>query len=173
MLPNWTDGLQTFGKWLEYFQMTEMHWLIFPWEKKKGNDCDLDTLLSPSEFYVHHVAAEAMCLRFTFVSQTHPHFFLSKWGPGTQKGSSISQAAVSLHSQSTITWSLPALWSFSPLVRHSCCCHVRVCHSWLCWAWYFHQTWVFLVWYLLYSWQVMWGIVSIKDKCKCFTGLMW
>lgn len=115
MLPNWTDGLQTFGKWLEYFQMAEMHWLLFPCKKKKnwGSECDLDPLLSPSEFCVHHIAVEAMCLRFTFVSQTHI-FFLSKWDPGTQKGNSISQPAVSLHSQPTTAWSLPALWSFSP-----------------------------------------------------------
>lgn len=176
MLPNWTDGLQTFGKWLEYFQMAEMHWLLLPCKKKKkrneGNEWDLDPLLSPSVLCSSHCSGGNV-LKVHLCVSDRLTFFLSKWGPGTQKGNSISQPAVSLHSQPTTTWSLPALWSFSPRVSHSCCCHVSICLSWVCWVWYFLQTWAFLVWCLLYSWQVMWGIVSVKDTCRCFTGLMW
>lgn len=78
MLPNWTDGLQTFGKWLEYFQMAEMHWLLLPCKKKKKEMKGMNeiwTLSYPHQFCVHHIAVEAMCLRFTFVSQTDSHFF--------------------------------------------------------------------------------------------------
>lgn len=177
MLPNWTDGLQTFGKWLEYFQMAEMHWLLFPCKKKKN--CKLREWMrfGPSPIHIR-VLCSSHCsggnvLKVHLCVSDRLTFFLSKWGPGTQKGNSISQPAVSLHSQPTTTWSLPALWSFSLRVSHSCCCHVRICLSWVCWAWYFLQTWAFLVWCLLYSWQVMQGIVSVKDTCRCFTGLMW
>lgn len=47
-------------------------------------------------------------------------------------------------------------------VSHDCCCHVRVCHSWVSWAQYFLKTWTILVRCLFHSWQVTWGIVSIK-----------
>lgn len=92
MLQNWTVGLQTFGKWLEYFQMAEMHWQFFCGTKKLknwGNEWDLESLLSPSEFYVHHIAVGGNVLQVYLCVSVRHIFFLSKRGPGRQKGDSI------------------------------------------------------------------------------------
>lgn len=137
MLQNWTDGQQTFGKWLEYFQMTEMCWHFFFLKIKIKW---IDEIWIPSyphqSFMFIALLLEVMYFRFTFVSQPGT-YFSSKWGPGRQKSNSISEPAVSLHSKPKTTCRLPALWSFSPQVCPGCCCHMRVSHSWVCWDQYF------------------------------------
>lgn len=82
MLQNWTDGLQTFEKWLEYFQVAEMHWHFFLGKKKKKKR-RINKDWSPS--YPHQ---SFMFFGFIFVLVTLI-FFLSIQGPGRQKGDSI------------------------------------------------------------------------------------
>ena len=70
------NGLRTFEKWLEYFQMAEMHWHFFlggGGEEKKSREWMRFGV--PLSFMFITLLLEAVYFRFAFVSRSGTYFF--------------------------------------------------------------------------------------------------